>query len=360
MTKAFEKLGLVQSRRDPCLWYGTDLMLVVYVDDCGIGSSSQETIDRFVSNLRKLGLELTQDASFSEFLGIKFEDLPDGSIQMTQKGLISKILKTAGMENCNPNAVPATQVALGADVDGAPMEEEWSYRGIVGALLYLSTNTRPDIAFAVSQVARFGANPKKSHATAVKTILRYLKKTADKGTIVKVCLEFKLNLHVDADFCGLFGREESRDPNSVRSRTGYVISLSGWPIVWKSQLQTHISQSTLEAEYAACSHALKTFLPIKWLVQEMIEKTKCRSLENSTVHATVFEDNQGAYYLVTNQKITNRTRYFLAKWHWFWEHFNNKEFDVLKCPTTEQYADYLTKSLPKEGFEANRRAIQGW
>jgi len=83
-------------------------------------------------------------------------------------------------------------------------------------------------------------------------------------------------------------------------------------------------------------------------------------LEDTKVHATVFEDNQGAYYLATNQRITNRTKYFLVKWHWFWDKYNDGEFNVVKCPTDEQQADYFTKPLSKDKFEANRLAVQGW
>jgi hypothetical protein len=54
------------------------------------------------------------------------------------------------------------------------MNKEWNDRSIVRMMLYLSTNTRPDIAFAVNQFAHFSHNPKKSHATAVKMIVRYL------------------------------------------------------------------------------------------------------------------------------------------------------------------------------------------
>ena len=239
-------------------------MLVVYVDDVGISASTQERIDQFIEDMRKLNFELTQEETFAEFLGIKFDTLEDGSIKCTQKGLIQKTLEAAGMQNCNPNSVPAAQATLGADKDRPPMEEHWNYRAICGMLLYLSTNSRPDITMAVSQICRFSNDPKKSHATAVKTILRYLKKTCNEGITVKPHnKQLNLDLYVDADFCGLFSREDPRDSNSVRSRTGYIAILCGWPIIWKSVLQGHLSQSTLKAEYSALLSALRVFLPLK-------------------------------------------------------------------------------------------------
>ena len=330
-----------------------------YVDDCGIGAPNQQTIDDFVAGLESKGLTLTKEGSFAEFLGIKFERQEE-KIIMTQKGLISKILKTADMEDCNPNYVPAIQTPLGTDKDGPPMEEKWNYRAIVGMLLYLSGNTRPDITFAVSQVARFSNDPKKSHATAVKTILRYLKGTANRGMIMRPTQWFEFDLHCDADYCGLYKQEDDYDSTSVKSRSGYVITLSGCPVVWKSQLQTCVTLSTLEAEYYALSYALKTFLPLKRLLHEIIEATNCPALEGANVHGRVFEDNAGAYFLATNHRVTNRTKTFLAKWHWFWEHYDNKEFDIIKCPTDEQRADYMTKSLARPLFERNRFAVQGW
>ena len=360
VTKAFKELGLKQSAFDPCLWYKDNMILVQYVDDCGIGAPNKEIIDKFVQELEAKGLQLTQEGSFSEFLGIKFKNLPDGSIEMTQRGLIQKILEATKMGDCNPNYVPAASTALGADTEGEPMQETWSYRAICGMLLYLSTNTRTDIAYAVSQVCRFGHRPTKKHATAVKTIVRYLKGTIDKGTIFRPSKWFELDLYVDADYAGLYGQEDDRNPDSVKSRTGYIILLNGCPVLWKSVLQTHISQSTLEAEYSALSYALKTFLPLQRILHELIKMTRCKALEGANVHARVFEDNQGAYYLATNHRITNRTKYFLCKWHWFWEHVDNHTFDIIKCPTDKMRADYLTKQLPREGFENNRKAVQGW
>ena len=62
-------------------------------------------------------------------------------------------------------------------------------------------------------------------------------------------------------------------------------------------------------------------------------------MTDTTVHATVFEDNQSAYFLATNQKITSRTKCFLTKWHWFWDCHNKKKFSVAKCPTDKMLAD---------------------
>ncbi|KAI2500076.1 hypothetical protein MHU86_14403 [Fragilaria crotonensis] len=131
-------------------------------------------------------LKLTCEGTFTNFLGINFTpDATNGTLTLTLKGLIQKIKEATGMFDSNYNWTPAAQAALGINPDGPPLAETWSYRSIVGMLLYLSTNTRPDIAFAVSQVTRFCHKPKRSHASAVKTLICYLHRTCDMGMIVK-------------------------------------------------------------------------------------------------------------------------------------------------------------------------------
>jgi hypothetical protein len=100
-------------------------------------------------------------------------------------------------------------VALGSDPDGAPIKEKWNYASLVGMLLYLSTNTRPDIAYTVSQVAQFTSNPKQSHASAVKMIVRYLVATKPFGTMIWPTLLalLTLDLFFDADFVSLYKHE---------------------------------------------------------------------------------------------------------------------------------------------------------
>jgi hypothetical protein len=50
----------------------------------------------------------------------------------------------------------------------------------------------------------------------------------------------------------------------------------------------------------------------------------------ATIHARVFEDNNGAYLLAMNQRITHHTKYYHAKWHFFWNVVCNGEVTVLK------------------------------
>ncbi|KAI2507770.1 hypothetical protein MHU86_6666 [Fragilaria crotonensis] len=361
LSEALREEGFKACANDPCLLYKDTIMVVLYVDDLGIAYRDQSDLDKLFANLEAKNLSFTREGTFTDFLGINFtRDATNGTLTLTQKGLIQKIKEATGMSDSNYNWTPAAQAALGIDPDGPPMTETWSYRSIVGMLLYLSTNTRPDIAFAVSQVARFCHSPKRSHASAVKTLVRYLHRTSDMGMIVKPTGTLDLDCYVDADFAGLHGRDPDRSPTSAKSRTGYIITLGGCPILWKSHLQSEISLSTLEAEYSALSSAMRTLLPLRSMLQEVASGIKLPRTFTSTIKCQVFEDNNGALLLAVNQRITNRTKYFQVKWHFFWQHVRDGTVAIVKVDTQEQWADFLTKGLNRESFERVRKLVQGW
>ena len=109
----------------------------------------------------------------SEFLGIYIKTLYDGVFQFCQTGLIRKVLEATGMENSNSLPTPAkVEAPLGTDANGSETKRNWpnSYAFVIGMMLYLSSNTRPDIYFAVHQFDRFTHNTKVSHETSVKRI----------------------------------------------------------------------------------------------------------------------------------------------------------------------------------------------
>ncbi|MEL6804414.1 MAG: hypothetical protein AAFO91_11625, partial [Bacteroidota bacterium] len=77
------------------------------------------------------------------------------------------------------------------------------YRRVIGKLNFLEKSTRPDLAYAVHQCARFSVNPREVHADAVRHIGRYLIQTRDKGLILNPTTD-SFDCYVDADFAGLW------------------------------------------------------------------------------------------------------------------------------------------------------------
>ena len=141
------------------------------------------------------------------------KSIENGPLKLTQEGLIKRVLQATGVEDCRASFTPANKETLGTDKDGLPTTETWNYRSVVGMLLYLASNSRPDIAFAVHQCARFSHCPRATHEIAVKKICRYLKGSFDQGIIFTPTPDaFDIEYFCDSDFVGLFGSEDSTIP----------------------------------------------------------------------------------------------------------------------------------------------------
>ena len=265
------------------------------------------------------------------------------------------------MQNATSRDTPAAQEPLGSDKGGEPFNEEWSYPAAIGMLLYLSSNTRPDIQFAVHQAARHSHSPKKSHAQAVKRIIRYLIATSERGIEFVPDLSSGLDCYVDADYAGMWGYEDEQDPVSVKSRTGFVLKLFNCPIVWQSRLQLETTLSSTAAEYVAFSMAMKELLPMRRLILEIASKLDIPSISTSLVRSTVFEDNQAWLSLVNVPKMSPRNKYLALKYHWFREQIGESKGIVAKYISTHsQQADLFTKGLAPTPFKAIRKLLMGW
>ena len=90
-------------------------------------------------------------------------------------------------------------------------------------LLYLSDHSQPNISYAVNCCARYKFNPILSHEKALKRIGRYLKATRDRGLILELTGDLKVDAYPDVDFCELYGFEKLDNLTCTKSRTGFFI-----------------------------------------------------------------------------------------------------------------------------------------
>ena len=252
---------------------------------------------------------------------------------------------------------------LGKDLEGDPVACSFSYPSVIGMLWHLHNHSRPDLGFAVSQCARFAFAPKRSHELALIRIGQYLKGTENEGLIMKPLSpdKFHMDVHVDSDFLGVYGKEERTDPDNVRSRTGYVIMLNECPVIWNSHLQSAISVSTMMAEYHALSTAMREVIPLRNLIRVLSKGLNLNVDCDTSFKTTVWEDNMGALTLANLEPghSTPRSKFYDSKVHWF-RQFLGPLLRALKIESTKQVADLFTKPLTREVFVRLRKMLCGW
>ncbi len=187
---------------------------------------------------------------------------------MGQTTFTKSVLKKIEMENSKPVATPVDiNTKLVKPLDDDEGIDQTRFQSAVGSLLYLSTRTRPDIAYAVNNVAKFCAKPTKQHWTAVKCIMRYLNGTLDLGLLYhkeesKECVGFS-----DADWAG--------DQDDRRSMYMYMhVYISGAAVSWRSKKQSCVALSTAEAEYMALASATQEVVWMRKLLADLQNKTK--------------------------------------------------------------------------------------
>ena len=133
----------------------------------------------------------------------------DDKVWLGQPTVTESILRKYRMEDAKPIKTPVNvNSKLLKATDDSELADQSLYQSAVGSLLYLTTRTRPDIAFAVNSCARFCSKPTNEHWTAVKRIFRYLRGTIQFGLVytkgesahspcMSTCTAYQHTLHVN-------------------------------------------------------------------------------------------------------------------------------------------------------------------
>jgi hypothetical protein len=155
----------------------------------------------------------------------------------------------------------------------------------------------PDISFATQQCAQYTHSPKQSHEDVLKKTGHYLKGMLNKGPVLTPSRSLKIHCYPDADFAGLWTRDDKQDPHCVQSCMGYVICPADFPILWKSKLQTEIALSTMEEKYEALSMYCQDLFTIIDVTKELCSLFNLDMQASADLHIKIHKENVGALVL---------------------------------------------------------------
>ena len=323
-----------RSMSDNCLYTyfenGKSILIVVWVDDLIICASDINLMQSIKQKLND-NFKMKDLGQISYFLGIEF-NVSKGCIKMHQTNYAKMILEKYDMIDCKPKQTPCP-LGLNKELgnNSPSLSENTLYRQIIGSLMYLMTNTRPDICYIVSFLSQFMVNPTFAHLVLAKRVLRYLKYTLTKGlTFVKSSDGSAIVGYCDSDWGG------SLDRHSI-SGYCYVLNKKGPLISWRCSKQRIIALSSCEAEYVALTVAIQE---AKFLRQLLADIQGC-----TTSGVKLYADNQGAIALAKNPVHHQRTKHIDIKYHFIRFAIEEGIIDLQYIPSGENIADQFTKPL---------------
>ena len=215
------------------------VILCLYVDDMLIVGSNEYMINT-TKKLLNSQFDMKDMGLADVILGIKILRTSDGLI-LSQSHYVDKILEKF---NKDDSGVARTPIDTGLHLSKNKSESisQLEYSRVIGSLMYLMSCTRPDIAYAVSKLSRYTSNPGTDHWKGIVRVLKYLRFTRSYG------------LHYTRFPAVLEGYSDASwisDIKDSKSTSGYVFTLGGAAVSWKSSKQTVITRSTMESEFVA-------------------------------------------------------------------------------------------------------------
>ena len=356
-----KSIGFIPMIGDPCLMKRVDgdgkmVLVCLYVDDVTYAVSHPALADQFLAQLReRFVIEEGEGKPIEYLLGIAIhQDLDKGTIHLNMETLISKlcmsILSKEELMKSNSVMAPMLQTPLLRQKERSVPKITFDYLSVVGSLLHISNCLRPDISYAVGNLARFAAAPGNAHVKAVRRVLQYLYRTKSLGityyresdqqrNVPMVFEQAKHPLDDGTNKTKVFADSDYAADESRRSTMGCVIMQNGGPISWFSVLDKTVALSTCEAEINAAVMAAKDAIHIGRLMFDLGLKDEESSIQ-------IAEDNSAAIaQAASGIRAVRKAKHYEVRLRFLQELVVQKAIEFVYCPTDIQLADLLTKPL---------------
>ena len=298
------------------------------------------------------------------FLGIGIDQAEDYSITMNQKTYIAKLIErfipnhsTSAIKHsmpCNPETFQKLSTAKDESV--RHRASQLPYLQLIGSLLYLSTMTRPDIAYHMSILCSFMHDPSPDCFKAGLDLLLFIDGTKEQTLAFTGKFDVPVGISPDAygqiqKNNGLLAYSDAswHKPNDLGyNMFGYIVYFMGGPISFAAKNLKVIAMSSAEAEYAAAAYTCKELNFVRNILSDLGHPVKGPIV--------IGVDNQAAIKICENAGVTGRNKHFDDSIHYFREMFTLRKVFPTFVKTTDQHADGFTKALAKPQFRtwANR------
>jgi hypothetical protein len=356
-----QRLGMTRLKGDRSIYIMTrkrgqrtiHLIVCVYVDDLIIAYGDVMILDEF-RNALQTHIKMKDMGPLKYCLGMLItQDPVTFTVSVNQSGFVEDLLTRTG-HNTPGEATRATPAPAGVKLskqdcpstpeDLADMEQPPynTYRSIVGAMIYLTGATRPDIGFAVNVLDRYVQNPGRAHWHSLTHLMKYLKGTRELGVHycgnkeqgiilederkrglprtnddlpnpVLLSESFRNNLiaYADSDWAG--------DLDTRRSTGWWVTMMNGGPVSWRVKRQDVVANSSSESELYALGDCMKEVMWLQGLLKELglpqPQKRPGRggriadgnSMKNRG--SVIYEDNESCISMTQNDVYHQRTKH---------------------------------------------------
>ena len=357
-----DELKFTKITHDPCLFTrvekdGRKMIIGVYVDDLIVAYHDKASLDRFSEQFTSK-FRASDLGPLSWFLGVSVSQGSDFHITLDQFQYIDKLMERFVPTSpcsvikhampCNPITFQALSTAkTDAERDKA---SRLPYLQLVGSLLYLSTMTRPDIAYHMSILCSYMHDPSPACYYAAIDLLLYVKHTKH------LTLHFTgskyppasidAKLHPSISTCGgliAYSDASWRKPDELGyNMFGFVIYFMGAPVSFAAKRLKVVAMSSAEAEYAGAAYTCKEIVYVRNVLSDL-----GFHVHGPTVLAV---DNQAAIKIAENVGVTARNKHFGDAIHYFRHLVDHRVVIPTFVRTDAQRADGFTKVLEKSKF----------
>jgi len=357
-----DKMGFTNSTHDPCLFTRrvSDSVFVVgvYVDDIIVAHNGTKHLEWFTSEFTgPNGFRAKHVGPLSWFLGVEITQHDDFTVTLSQSQYIKKLLerfvpaRPASMIKhampCNPLTFQSLTCAT-TDLD-RDKASRLPYMQLIGSLLYLSTMTRPDIAYHMSILCSLMHDPTPVAYYAAIDLLLYVSTsnlTMHFPGVVQAPsgLDPSMRESIIASG-GLVAFSDStwrRPDHHGFNMFGFVIYFMGAPISFASKQLKVVALSSAEAEYAAASYTCREVVFVRNVLVDL-----GFHIQFPTV---ICVDNRAAIEIAHNIGVTSRNKHFVDAIHYFRHLVDHRVVVPTHVLTKYQRADGFTKCLGKSPF----------